>query len=94
MAHLGTSRNCSTSLRGPLPLEISNASTQSPLDFDCDDDHHIDHNIPPAIIDLIKGSSCPVVKPKDKSKEKQKCDVDLQSSHSSKLSTKGEEVYT
>jgi hypothetical protein len=64
------------------------------LDSDCDDDHYINLNIPPAIVDLTKGSSCLVVKPKDKSKGKWKCDVDLQSSHSSKLSTKGEEVYT
>jgi hypothetical protein len=34
------------------------------------------------------------VKPKDKLKGKQKCDVSLQSSHSSKRSIKGEEVYT
>ena len=53
------------------------ASTQSPSDSDRDDDHHVDLNIPLAIVDLIEGPSCPVVKPKDKSKGKQKCDVDL-----------------
>jgi hypothetical protein len=70
------------------------ASTQSSLDSDCNDDHHVDLNIPPAIVDLTEGTSCPIVKPKDKSKGKRKCGVDLQSSHSSKRSTKGEEVYT
>ena len=70
------------------------ASIQSPSDSDCDDDRNVNLNIPPAIVDLTEGPNCPVVKPKGKSKGKQKCDVNLQSSHSSKRSTKGEEVYT
>ena len=51
------------------------ASTQSPLDSDRDDDHHVDLNLPSAIIDLTEGPNCPVSKPKHKSKGKRKCDV-------------------
>ena len=91
-AHLETLRNCAKSLQGPLPLEITNILASN--DSDCDVDHHVDLNIPSPIVDLTEGSSSPVVKPNDKSKGKRKCDVDLQSSHSSKRSTKGEEVYT
>jgi hypothetical protein len=70
------------------------ANTQSLSDSDHDDDHCVHLNLPPTISDLIEGPSCPTQKPKDKSKGKRKCDMDLQSSHSSKCSTKGEKVYT
>jgi hypothetical protein len=69
-------------------------STQSPSDSDRDDDKEVDLNLPLAIIDLIGGPSWPALKPKGKSKGKRKCNIDLQSSHSSKHSTKGDKVYT
>jgi hypothetical protein len=58
------------------------------------DDKKVDLNLPPAVIDLTGGPSRPVSKLKGKSKGKRKYEINLQSSHSSKRSTKGEEVYT
>jgi hypothetical protein len=70
------------------------ASTQSPSDSDCDDQKEVNLNLPPAVIDLTEGPSQPASNPKGKSKGKRKCEINLQSSHSSKRSTKGEEIYT
>jgi hypothetical protein len=96
--HIGPPRNfvklCYIFMGSIATENYKYASTQSPLDSDHDDDHHVDLNLPLAIIHLTEGHSCPVPKPKHKSKGKMKCDMDLLYSYSSKHSTKGEEFYT
>ena len=96
--HTGPPRNfvkmCYVFTRSTATGNYKYASTQSPSDSDCGDENDVDLNLAPAIVDLTEGPSCPVQKPKSKSKGKRKCDIDWPSSNSSKCSAKGEEVYT